>query len=93
MNKVFLQVGKGTSGNRKKKELTCIFFMLIFRKNVNVAKFSNEGTTFWHEIFSHLNMANLKKLEKMVNGINLKEVPLHHMCETCIEGKSKDIFS
>jgi hypothetical protein len=32
-------------------------------------------------------MASLTKLEKMVNGMNLKEVPLHHVCETCIEGK------
>jgi uncharacterized protein YigE (DUF2233 family) len=23
----------------------------------------------------------------MVNGMNLKEVPLHHVCEACIEGK------
>jgi hypothetical protein len=26
-------------------------------------------------------------LEKMVNGMNLKEVPLHHVCEVCIVGK------
>jgi hypothetical protein len=23
----------------------------------------------------------------MVNGMNLKEVPLYHVCETCIESK------
>jgi hypothetical protein len=39
-------------------------------------------------------MASLTKLEKMVDGMNLKEVPLHHVCETCIEEKTtKDIFS
>jgi hypothetical protein len=32
-------------------------------------------------------MASLKKLENMVNGMNLNEVPLHHVCEACIEGK------
>jgi len=32
-------------------------------------------------------MASLLKLEKMVNGMNLKEVPSHHVCEACIEGK------
>jgi hypothetical protein len=32
-------------------------------------------------------MANFKKLEKMVNGMNLKEIPLHHVCEVCIESK------
>jgi hypothetical protein len=59
-----------------------------------VAKFSNERAMLWHQRFSHLNMASLKKLEKMVNGMNLKEVPLHHVCETCIEGKhERDIFS
>jgi hypothetical protein len=32
-------------------------------------------------------MASFTKLEKMVNGMNLKEVSLHHVCEACIEGK------
>ncbi len=26
-------------------------------------------------------------MEKMVNGMNLKKMPLHHMCEACIGGK------
>ncbi len=52
-----------------------------------MAKSLNEGTTLWHQRLSHLNMASLTKLEKMVNGMNLKEVPLHHVCEACIEGK------
>jgi hypothetical protein len=34
-------------------------------------------------------MVSLMKLEKMVNGMNLKEVPLHHVCEACIEGKQQ----
>ncbi len=52
-----------------------------------MAKSSNEGATLWHQRLGHLNMASLTKLEKMVNGMNLKEVPLHHVCEACIEGK------
>ncbi len=32
-------------------------------------------------------MANFKKLKKMVNRLNLKEMPLHHVSEACIEGK------
>jgi len=40
-----------------------------------------------HQRLGHLDMASLKKLEKMVNGMNLKEMPLHHVCEACIEGK------
>jgi hypothetical protein len=39
-----------------------------------VAKSLNEGAMLWHQKFSHLNMASLKKLDKMVNGMNLKEV-------------------
>jgi hypothetical protein len=52
-----------------------------------VAKSSNEGATLWHQRLDNLNMARLKKLENMVNGTNLKEVSLHHVCEACIEGK------
>jgi len=37
-------------------------------------------------------MASLKKLENMVNGLNLKEVPLHHVCETCIESKHQRTY-
>jgi hypothetical protein len=32
------------------------------------------------------------KLEKMVNGMNLKEVPLYHVCEACIESKHERTF-
>ncbi len=44
----------------------------VWRESDNVAKSLNEGC-------SHLNMVSFKKLEKMVNGMNLKEVPLHHV--------------
>jgi hypothetical protein len=32
-------------------------------------------------------MASLKELDAMVDGMNLKEVPLHHICEGCVKGK------
>ncbi len=32
-------------------------------------------------------MASLKELDAMVDGMNLKEVLLHHICERCIKGK------
>ncbi len=57
-----------------------------------MAKSSNEGATLWHHRFDHLNMASLNKLENMVNGMNLKEVPLHHVCEACIEGKHQRTY-
>jgi hypothetical protein len=59
----------------------------VRKESANVAKSSNEGATLWHQRLGHLNMASLKKLENMVNAMNLKEVPLHHVCEACIEGK------
>jgi hypothetical protein len=59
----------------------------VQKENANVAKSSNEEATLWHQQFNHLNMVSLKKFEKMVNGMNLKEMPLHHVCEACIEGK------
>jgi hypothetical protein len=36
-------------------------------------------------------MVSLKKLEKMVIGMNLKQISLHHVCEACIEGKHQRI--
>jgi transposase InsO family protein len=32
-------------------------------------------------------MASLKELDAMVDGMNLKEVPLHQICEGCVKGK------
>jgi hypothetical protein len=52
-----------------------------------IANSLDEGAMLWHERLGHLNMARLKDLDAMVNGMNLKEVPLHHVCEICIEGK------
>jgi hypothetical protein len=43
----------------------------VRKESANVAKSSNEGATLWHQILGHLNMVNLKKLENMVNGMNL----------------------
>ncbi len=59
----------------------------VQKESVNVTKSSNEGAMLWHQSLDHPNMVSLKKLEKKVNGMNLKEVPLHHVCETCIKGK------
>jgi hypothetical protein len=32
-------------------------------------------------------MASFKEFDSMVDGMNMKEVPLHHICEACIKGK------
>jgi len=46
---------------------------------------------FWHGRLGHLNMASLKELDAMVDGMNLKEVSLHHNCEGCIKGKHQSV--
>jgi hypothetical protein len=72
--------GSVVSKARREKNLY-LFNINVRKESANVAKSSNEGTTFWHQRLGHLNMGNLTKLEKMVSGMNLQEVPLHHVCE------------
>jgi hypothetical protein len=62
--------------------------------NVNVRKDTThignsleEGAILWHERLGHLNMASLKELDAMVDGMNLKEVSLHRICEGCVKCK------
>jgi hypothetical protein len=75
--------------NHKGKKNLHLFNINVRKENVNVAKSLNERTTLWHQRFSHFNMVSLKKLERMVTGMNLKKVPLHHVCEACIEANIK----
>jgi hypothetical protein len=53
----------------------------------HIAHSLEESAMLWHERLAHLNMASLKELDAMVDGMNLKEVPLHHICERCVKGK------
>jgi len=53
----------------------------------HIANSLNEGAMFWHERFGHFNMASLKELDAMVDGMNLKKMSLHQICEGCIKGK------
>ncbi len=66
----------------------------LYLLNVKVRKYTThiansleESAMHWHERLGHLNMACLKELDAMVDGMNLKEVPLHHICEGCVKGK------
>jgi hypothetical protein len=78
----------GTVVAKARREKNLYFLDVNVQKdNANVAKSLNEGATLSHQRLGHLNMANLTKLEKMFNGMNLKEVQLHYVCEACIEGK------
>jgi len=54
----------------------------------HIANSLEESAMLWHERLDHLNMqASLKELDAMVDGMNLKEVSLHHICEGCVKGK------
>ncbi len=53
----------------------------------HIANSSEESAMLWHERLGHLNMASLKELDAMVDGMNLKEILLHHICEGCVKGK------
>ncbi len=66
----------------------------LYLLNVNVRKDTThiansleEGAMLWHKRLGHLNMASLKELNAMVDGMNLKEVSLHRICEGCVKGK------
>jgi hypothetical protein len=59
----------------------------VRKDTTHIANFVEEGAMLWHERLGHLNMASLKELDAMVDGMNLKEVPLHHICEACVKGK------
>jgi hypothetical protein len=53
----------------------------------HIANSLKESTMFWHERLGHLNMASLKELDAMVDGMNFKKVSLHHICEGYVKGK------
>ncbi len=64
-----------------------LFNVKVRKDMAHTANSLDEGAMLWHERLSHLNMASLKELDAMVDGMNLKEVLLHHICEGCIKGK------
>jgi hypothetical protein len=59
----------------------------VCKDTTHIANSLEEGAMLWHERLGHLNMASLKELYAMMNGMNLKEVSLHHICEGCVKGK------
>jgi len=61
--------------------------MKVHKDMAHITNSLEESAMLWHERFGHFNMASLKKLDAMVDGMNLKEVTLHHICEGCVKGK------
>ncbi len=66
--------------------------MKVCKDTAHITNSLDEGAMFWHERLGHFNMARLKDVGAMVNGMNLKEVLLHHVCEACIESKHQGTF-
>jgi hypothetical protein len=78
--------GVGVAEARRDKNLY-LLNVKVRKDTAHVANFLEKGAMLWHERFGHLNMASLKELDAMVDGMNLKEVLLHHICEACVKGK------
>jgi len=53
----------------------------VRKDTAHIANSLEDGAMFWHEKLGYLNMASLKELDAMVDGMNLKEVSLHRICE------------
>jgi hypothetical protein len=53
----------------------------------HITNFSDERAMLWHEKLGHFNKISLKELDAMMDGMNLKEVPLHHIFEGYMKGK------
>jgi hypothetical protein len=59
----------------------------VCKDTAHIANSLDEGAMLWHERLGHLNMARFQELDAMVDGMNLRAMPLHHVCEACIEDK------
>jgi hypothetical protein len=57
----------------------------VHKDMAHIANSLEESVMLWHERLGHFNMASLKELNAMVDG--MKEVPLHHICEGCVKAK------
>jgi GAG-pre-integrase domain len=53
-----------------------------------LAAFSTKlSNAIWHERLGHLGEENLVKLQKMAEGLDLREPPDLYTCEACLEGR------
>jgi len=79
---------RGVVVAQARRDKNLYLFNVNVRKDMaHIANSLEEGAMLWHERFGHLNMASFKELNAMVDGMNLKEVSLHHICEGCVKGK------
>ncbi len=69
-----------------------LFNVNVCKDTTHIANSLEEGAMLWHKRLGHLNMASLKELNAMVDGMNLKEVSLHRICEGCVKGNQRTSF-
>jgi hypothetical protein len=79
---------RGVVVAQARRDKNLYLFNVNVRKDMaHIANSLEEGAMLWHERFGHLNMASFKELNAIVDGMNLKKVSLHHICEGCVKGK------
>jgi hypothetical protein len=70
--------------------------MLSMTKTALVAAITTKSAAvrLWHERLGHLNMADVKKLTKLADGMAITETHTDNMiCEPCINGKQYQTFN
>jgi len=81
---------KGTRVLAETQRCHRVYELLVYNQTeiVNVAH-GKEDAKVWHERYGHIGIDNLKKVVRMVDGINPKMLKLtdDRICHTCVEGK------
>ena len=63
-------------------------------KNNDEIALATATTSLWHKRLGHLNVASVKKLETMADGMNLiKDPEAEKLCPPCVEGKQHKVFN
>uniref|UniRef100_A0A1Y1L7Z0 CCHC-type domain-containing protein n=1 Tax=Photinus pyralis TaxID=7054 RepID=A0A1Y1L7Z0_PHOPY len=65
-----------------------LFKLDILTKCETVMTVRSNKQTLWHKRMAHLNVDSLKRLSKLVRGINISDFSKNGICEICMLGKS-----
>ena len=65
-----------------------LYYLPTVEKDVDQCKVCHDMQT-WHEILGHCNYEDVKRLQSVVKGMEIKEgaVGLDHLCDVCTQGK------
>ena len=67
---------------KAENSLNLFIFAEYTHSNFN---WSTEETARWHNLYGHLNFKSINDLEKAVNGLKMKEIPININCTTCMK--------